>query len=96
MDLEFTNDTKLYKAVDGLPRGVTWHCREIKVKGDLTDEGGNQLTESVEVWYRDPIACIRELIGNPMFARVLAYAPERVFRDPEGRERHIDEMWTAD
>ena len=94
--MEISSSAKLYNAVDDLPKGMSWHCREIAVKGDLMDESGKQLTETVEVWYRDPIACVRELIGNPMFAKMLAYAPELVFRDAKGTERQIDEMWTAD
>ena len=66
------------------------------MKGDLRDSSGQELTETSEVWYRDPMECVRELIGNPLFAKMLAYAPERVYRDREGKERHIDEIWTAD
>lgn len=64
--------------------------------GDLKDADGNALTETSEVWYRNPVECIRELLGNPLFAKMLAYAPERVYRDSQGKVRHLDEMWTAD
>lgn len=50
----------------------------------------------MEVWYRDPVECVRELLGNPVFANVLAYAPERVYQDNQGDVRQIDEMWTGD
>lgn len=71
-------------------------CKEYVQQGDLKDGDGNPLLEKLEVWYRDPVECIKELMGNPMFAHHLAFAPERIFRDPNGKERHIDEMWTAD
>ena len=96
MDLGYPTKDKLYKAVDELPKGFQWHCREITQTGDVKDVDGKELTETVEVWYRDPVECIRELLGNPLFARMLAYAPERVYRDREGKEQHIDEMWTAE
>ena len=44
---------------------------------------------------RDPIDCIRELIGNPMFRDVMRYAPERVYVDEEGTDRLYDNMWTG-
>ncbi|KAG0691509.1 hypothetical protein DFH29DRAFT_986262 [Suillus ampliporus] len=36
---------------------------------------------------RDPVECIRELMGNPEFDHMVSYAPERV---------RFDEMWTGD
>lgn len=68
----------------------------MKQVGDLKDINGVALEESLELWYRDPVECVRELIGNPMFANLLAYAPAHAYRDKEGSVRHIDEMWTAD
>ncbi len=66
------------------------------MKGDLVDKNGKVLTEDIELWQRDPVECIRELIGNPVFKDYLAYLPEHVYMDPEGKERVYDEMWTAD
>lgn len=54
------------------------------------------MVEEVELWSRDPIECIRELLGNPAFKDCMRYAPERVFEDKEGEVRVFDEMWTAD
>ena len=54
------------------------------------------MREKVEIWYRDPIECIQELIGNPLFRDTMGYAPERVFLDENGTQRAYDEMWTAD
>ena len=95
-DLAISNVDKMYNTVDDLPKGARWHCRELTVTGDRYDARGVRISETVEVWYRDPLECIRELLGNPRFAHVLAYSPEQVFCDPEGRVRRIDEMHTAD
>ncbi|KAI0681780.1 hypothetical protein BC835DRAFT_1409671 [Cytidiella melzeri] len=91
----YTNKSKLYQAVDALPSGPGWKCQELVQTGDLVDAEGRPLTKSLELWFRDPIDCVRELLGNPMFKNLLAYAPERVYRDSQGRVRHIDETWTA-
>ena len=42
---------KMHNTVDGLPKGVQWHCRELTVTGDLLDAKGKQLSKMVEVWY---------------------------------------------
>lgn len=68
----------------------------MKLTGDLKDGEGRAMEETLELWYRDPVECIQELIGNPMFRDVIRYAPERVFQDRHGKVRQIDETWTAD
>lgn len=68
----------------------------MRVKGDLLDKNGEHITEDVELWCRNPVECIQELIGNPAFKDYLAYLPERVYTDEEGTNRQYDEMWTAD
>ncbi|PSR97569.1 hypothetical protein PHLCEN_2v4308 [Hermanssonia centrifuga] len=94
--LDYPNKDRLYKAVDELPSGLDWQCKEIVQTGDLKNANRAALTETLEVWYRDPMDCIRELLGNPLFAKTLAYALEQVYRDKGGTNRHINEMWTAD
>ncbi|PSS37916.1 hypothetical protein PHLCEN_2v231 [Hermanssonia centrifuga] len=92
----FSNKDKLYAAVDALPGGVAWKRKEVSQTGDLTSSDGKPLVEVMEVWYRDPVECVRELIGNPLFKNVMAYAPEKVYEDMGGDVRVTDETWTAD
>lgn len=53
----------------------------------------------VELWHRDPVECVRELLGNPSFKKQ-GYVPRRIFKkmseDGEGTNREYNEMWTAD
>ena len=93
-----TSKYTFFKLIDQLPRreGMGWTCELIDVEGNLMGEGGQPLTEKVELWSRDPVECVKELIGNPAFRDMMAYAPERVYLDDRGKERVIDEMWTAD
>ncbi|TCD63835.1 hypothetical protein EIP91_004902 [Steccherinum ochraceum] len=81
-----------FKDVDSLPTGTPWICDEIEVTGDSADEDGNVMKETVELWRRDPVECIRELIGNPAFRDALKYEPERLYTDTEGTSRRYDEM----
>ncbi|EPQ57716.1 hypothetical protein GLOTRDRAFT_36697 [Gloeophyllum trabeum ATCC 11539] len=83
--------------VNALPtQGVKWDCHTIQIAGDREDDDGQVMTEEAELWVRDPVECVRELIGNPAFKEVMAYAPEKVFRDEEGKIQLFDEAWTAD
>ncbi|GLB43997.1 putative zn-finger domain-containing protein [Lyophyllum shimeji] len=66
-------------------------------QGDRTNEDNELMPpERLELWRRNPIDCVTELMSNPSFKDSLAYAPERVFADREGNIRVYDEMWTAD
>ena len=68
----------------------------MRTEGDLLDENGEPMIEDNELWVRDPVDCIRELIGNPAFRDHMAYACQKVFADKEGKNRIFDEMWTGD
>ncbi|KAG0692558.1 hypothetical protein DFH29DRAFT_1084661 [Suillus ampliporus] len=57
---------------------------------------GQLLHEDVEVWMRNPVECVKDLIGNPLFRDHMVYAPARAYKDPAGLHRVIDDMWTAD
>lgn len=66
-------------------------------EGDVVDETtGKRRVQTFELWKRDPVECIKELVGNPAFKEHLRYAPERMFEDHQGERPIIDEMWTAE
>lgn len=82
--------------MDKLRKGPEWTYEPLHVVGDLRDEDGKPLTEDLELWLRNPVDCVAELIGNPVFKDHISYAPEKVFADRLGRIRRYDEMWTGD
>ncbi|KAI0369263.1 hypothetical protein BV20DRAFT_997121 [Pilatotrama ljubarskyi] len=84
------------KAVDKLLEGTTWQCERFEAVGNEVDEDGQPRIETLELWRRDPVECIRELLGNPAFCEVMRYAPEKLYADPQGQERMYGEMWTGD
>ncbi|KAF8131961.1 hypothetical protein EV363DRAFT_1398349 [Boletus edulis] len=101
----YRSNYKFLKMIDELPTGPEWSCRLIQVHGDVgpVENDGfenppapDDESEELELWMRDPVACIQELIGNPAFEGNLAYTPEKVYVDQEGRTRRYDEMWTGD
>ncbi|KAH9839785.1 uncharacterized protein C8Q71DRAFT_703179 [Rhodofomes roseus] len=87
---------KFFQHIDALPTGVPWQCDMITVQGDRLDDNGQPLLEQLELWRRDPVDCVLELIGNAAFDGNVAYGPERVFADEDATIRRYDEMWTAD
>ncbi|KAI1790839.1 hypothetical protein LXA43DRAFT_890291 [Ganoderma leucocontextum] len=79
LGLSFTNTRELNVIIDeglssGRPRFIR---REIKVVGEV-----------FEVFYRDIIQCIRTLYGDPEFAGILVFSPERHYADPD-RTVHV-------
>jgi hypothetical protein len=54
------------------------------------------MTEELELWRRDPVECVRELIGNPSFRMAMKFAPERLFEDSSKKVRIYNEAWTGD
>ena len=52
--------------------------------------------ERLELWRWDPVECMKELMGNPIFKDSLEYVPQKHFLDEEGNNRVFDEMWTGD
>ena len=53
--------------------------------GELLDENGEPVIDEHELWIRDPVECVRELIGNPAFREYMAYALEKTYADKHGR-----------
>lgn len=94
----FRNKNAFLKVVDQLPTGPEWRCELIRAHGEVEADGdvSDRDVEELELWIRDPVACVQELIGNPAFNGEIAYAPERVYTDIDGRSRRYDEMWTGD
>ncbi|KAJ7058408.1 Zn-finger domain-containing protein, partial [Mycena amicta] len=95
--LSFHNNRAFLKKVNALPTGPDWTCHVVTVTGDRV-ENGERMKEEAELWTRDPLDCIKEIMSNPAFKDHMLYAPERVYSTSPASEddRIIDEMWTAD
>lgn len=80
--------------IDALPtQAAQWTCDIVTSPGNLfNDEGEPVPSERLELWRRDPVECMKELMGNPIFKEFLEYAPQKHFKDEEGEIRVFDEM----
>lgn len=52
--------------------------------------------EKLELWRRNPVECVKELLGNPALKDYLCYAPERVWADMAQEVQVFDEMSTGE
>lgn len=62
----------------------------------MNEAGELMPPEKLELWRRDPVECVKELMGNPALKDSLEYTPEHHFGDEAGADCIYDEMWTAD
>jgi len=90
----FHNQRALLKKIDTLPTGPEWECVTFEVDG--TDANGDPTVEEVDLWRRDPVECVKELLANPAFKNKCHYKPKRVFTDKSKTNRAYNEMWTGD
>ncbi|KAF8188308.1 hypothetical protein K438DRAFT_1907473 [Mycena galopus ATCC 62051] len=93
----FNKKKTFLQDIDSLPIGGRWRCEHISVEGDIVDENDKFKTEVAELWFRDPVECVKELIGNPAFKHVIDYAPSKLYNHPSGEKGSevINEMSSA-
>ncbi|KAJ7147090.1 hypothetical protein C8R43DRAFT_1196388 [Mycena crocata] len=96
----YSGKAEFFDKIDSLPGGVKWHCKNLDTKGDLPDlekdpSGTTMRREQNELWWRDPVECVEELMGNPLFRDAMRYAPEKLFADQTESNEVVNEMWTA-
>ena len=60
-------------------------CRIIWTVGKLLGEDGKPIVKEHELWIRDLIEGVRQLIGNPAFQEHMAYVPEKTCVDKNGQ-----------
>lgn len=94
--LSFNNKRTFFQKVDSLPQGPGWQCEVFESKGDLLDATGKPQIEYLELWKRNPVECVEELISNPLFRDHMKYAAEQIFEDCFGENRMFNEMWTGE
>lgn len=54
------------------------------------------MSEEIELWVRDPVECVRELLSHSAFREHAVYVPQRVYTTGDRTIRIYDEMWTGD
>ncbi|KAH7880127.1 uncharacterized protein C8R40DRAFT_1158616 [Lentinula edodes] len=94
----FKNTRTFLQFIDSLPRGPGFTCTPMKITGNIKDMNGDFRTEILELWHRNPLECVAEILANPLFKNHQVFEPERVFRqqkDGVPSNREYNEMWTG-
>ncbi|KAG8730952.1 hypothetical protein FRC10_002161, partial [Ceratobasidium sp. 414] len=95
--LSFGSSYTLNNLIDALPlAGPKWNVKAVKITGDKLGPDGKPLTEIVELWHRDILGIIQELLENHTYGKDLVFAPCEKWNDADHTERVYDEMWTGD
>jgi len=85
LGLSFSTVKELNDMIDRLPGHPTFVCQDITVGDEL-----------LKFYYRDILASIRTLYGNPSFQHDLVFAPEQHFTNNERTCHVYNEMYTGD
>ncbi|KAJ3718126.1 hypothetical protein DFJ43DRAFT_1005854 [Lentinula guzmanii] len=92
----FHNSRSLLRLIDSLECGPAFKCTPFRIEGDLKDMNGELRTEVLELWHRDPVEIIKELMGNSEFRGHQKYTPVQHYTDTDMKNREYSEMWTCD
>lgn len=85
LNLSYKNSAELNKIIDEqLPSRPRFERHEIVIAG-----------EAYDVYFRDIVACIKALYGDPQFSQILVFAPERHYADPDMNVRLFHDMHTG-
>jgi|ERR1700744_4190168 hypothetical protein len=86
LGLSYSTPKELNSVIDdSLPGRPPFKCQDLVIAGD-----------TLQLYFRDVLQCIRTLYGDPEFARDLVYVPERHYTDCERKCRVYNEMHTGD
>lgn len=64
-----------------------------RIEGNIVGPDGKMLTEDVEIWMRDILELIQELLENITYGDQLVFAPAEEF---VGANNQYDNMWTGE
>ncbi|KAJ7307753.1 hypothetical protein DFH08DRAFT_927418 [Mycena albidolilacea] len=88
LGLSYSNIRGLHQIVDSIPeRAGVWTTKTLSFP--------DRSSEKYLIRYRDPLAAIRALLGNPAYAKDIVYVPKKVCSDLERKNRVYNEMWTG-
>jgi hypothetical protein len=89
----FSNAQDLYNVIDGTELGdVPWQAISVKYNGDVPTNAPKWMSDSFEVWFRDPLEVMEGQIGNRDFGPdEMDYAPKQVY-SKTGKRQFSDLM----
>ena len=82
----FSNHTEMYNAIDSTPLGdLPWEFFSLEYNGDVPE--GNVpswMSSEYDVWFRDLLRLVHNLLSNPDFEGEIDYAPVQAYSSNGG------------
>ncbi|KAI6031143.1 hypothetical protein PISMIDRAFT_57563, partial [Pisolithus microcarpus 441] len=84
----FVDHADLHRVIDAIPHGdIPWKSFQVKYAGKIPEcNAHGWMSKGYDVWFRDPNAVVKTLLGNPDFHNHFDYVPYREF-EPTGQRR---------
>lgn len=82
--------------IDSLPQAARFDLLKITMTGDVLTEKKERATEELELWMRNPVHLMQEIMANPAFRDVLALEPCKLYQDSSMQVRILAGAETAD
>jgi hypothetical protein len=86
LGLSYKNARELNKLLDSMPVDAKWTHQTITIPGT---------NETHDLFFRDPLKCIKKLYGDPELAEFMKYAPEKHYSDASKGDRIYCEINTG-
>lgn len=91
----FDTARTLLAKIDELSHGPDSRREVITATGDLLGSNGRPMTEEMDIWFRDPVAAVRELLANSSFKSETTYRPCRIYTSEDRKNRVYNETNTG-
>ncbi|KAK7452202.1 hypothetical protein VKT23_012305 [Stygiomarasmius scandens] len=84
-DPPFANHKEMYATIDSIPQGdIPWESFTVKYNGELPEDTSSLpewKTQEYEVWFRNPLSILENMLANPSFKHEFDKAPKRLKRN---------------
>lgn len=88
----FEDHTQLYATIDAITHGgdVNWECLTMRYTGEPPKTVGDHSWMDVEheVWFRDPLKVVHNMLANPDFNGEIDWAPFREVIEEDGERTY--------
>ncbi|KIL57407.1 hypothetical protein M378DRAFT_188439 [Amanita muscaria Koide BX008] len=93
-DPPFADSDDLYATIDAIEHGdIEWESFAVSYSGEITAEDNAPWKyKSYDVWFRNPLAVLKQQLSNRDFANEMDYAPKKVRERSTGKQRYQDLM----
>ncbi|KAF5329901.1 hypothetical protein D9758_018701 [Tetrapyrgos nigripes] len=93
-NVPFHNHREMYGLIDAIRQGeIQWESFTVKFNGDLPEDQSPLPAwkqQEYQVWFRDPLAIMEQMLANPSFKTEMDVSPKRLFKN--GKRLYRDLM----